>query len=156
MKSVLRHAAGAGTCVLVLCGLSLYQAESDSCEIAPTVSAEREDSFDFEIERSAALDKRFACLRRIMALKEQIVSELIVGRETLADAGTRFHQLEKITPGANHRVFQAANPGATDPERYCRQIIDRAVRKNTSDSLDHDALCSRLEAEFKRQFCRGL
>jgi hypothetical protein len=133
----------------------LYQPESDSCEIPPIATAVAENSFEFEIERSAILDERLACVRHIMALKEQIVSDLIAGRVTLADAATRFHELENITPGANHRVFQAAYPGATELERYCRQVIDSAIGVNASDSPANEALCSRLETEFKRQFCRA-
>jgi hypothetical protein len=153
MNSILRLAAGAGTCILVLGGLTLYQAETDSCENPPAASVDKEDSLNFEIERSAILDEQLARMRHIIAVKQHIARELIVGRVTLGDAGARFHELEKMTPGANHRVFQAAYPGATDPERYCRQVIDRAVQMNASDPLDHEALRSRLETELKRQFC---
>jgi hypothetical protein len=75
---------------------------------------------------------------------------------TLGDAGTRFHELDRITLGANHPGSQAAHPGATDPEGYCRLVIDRAVQMNESDPLEHEALRSRLETEFKRQFRRSL
>jgi hypothetical protein len=150
MNIVPRLALGAGTCFLVLCGFLLFQAEPSTGEISPT--AETGDSLDFEVNRGANLDKRFACLRHIMSVKEQIVSDLIEGRLTVAEAGTRFHELEKITPGANHQIFQSTCPGATDTERYCRQVIERAVQMDVSDPLKHEALRSRLETEFKTRF----
>jgi hypothetical protein len=155
MNSVLRLASGAGACVLVLFGLTLFPAESDSCDWAPAARPDSQDASDFEIERGAILDQRLACMHHVLSVKEKIVRDLIVGDVTLADAGEQFHELERITPGANHRVFQAAYAGLTDPERYCRQVIDRAVQSHLPNPLDEGELRSRLEKEYARQFSRA-
>jgi hypothetical protein len=150
MNSLPRLALGAGTCLL--CGFLLFQAESNKREISPTATPETGDSLDFEVNRRADLDERLACVQHIIALQEEIASDLIVGRLTVAEAATEFQDLEKVTPGANHEFFQRAYPGLTDAERYCRQAIERAVQVDASAPKKHEALRSRLEAEFQTQF----
>jgi hypothetical protein len=147
MNSVPRVALGAATCFL--CGVLFFQSEPNTPEASPTATAERGESLDFEVSRRANLEERLVCVRHIISLQEQIASNLIAGRLTVADAATQFQELEKITPGANHEFFQRVYPGATDVERYCRQVIDRAVQIDVSAPPEHKALRSRLETEFK-------
>jgi hypothetical protein len=151
MNAVTRFALVAGTCFL---GGALFCLEEGKApDISPPgATAERGFPLDFEVGRRADLEKRLECVRHIISLQEQIVSNLTLGKLSVADAAAQFRELEKMTPGANHGFFQRVFPGASDGERYCRQVIDRAVLSDTSNPPEHEALRSRLETEFKSSF----
>ena len=85
-------------------------------------------------------------LRRI-AIKEAIITELLAGRTTLADASERFAALNGARPdyvATLREVF----PGATDQETYARNVISFALPRVPAQ--DRDALSSRLEAELQQ------
>jgi hypothetical protein len=153
MSSVLRPVLGAGACVLALCALNHFdQTSFDSCGNDETARAQQRVDVDFEAERSAILDERLARMHRVIELKQAIVRDFVAGSVSLLDAGSRFRDLEKITPGANVQVLRTFYPGASDEERYCRQVIQRAFRLKRLDPVEEKRLRSRLEDQFKRDF----
>jgi hypothetical protein len=154
MSSVLRPVLGAGACVLALCALNYFdQASLGSFDRDETARAGQRVDVDFEAERSAVLDERLARMHQVIELKQSIVRDFVAGSVSLHDAGSQFRDLEKITPGANVQILRTFYPGASsDEERYCRQVIQRALRLNRLDSVEEEKLRQRLEDQFKRDF----
>lgn len=105
-----------------------------------------------EIAEATATDRALAerddtILRRI-AIKEALVTELIAGRLTLAEAAARFLELHEDEPG-HLAVLRSSVPGDTDLERSARNVIDY-VGERVPDQTHRSDLCSRLEADLAR------
>jgi hypothetical protein len=90
-------------------------------------------------------------LRRI-AIKEGIVSDLIAGRSTLAEASERFTVLNAARPEYANAVRDAF-PGATDQEKTSRNVISYALTRVAPHA--RAALSSRLEAELRQTLDAG-
>ena len=85
-------------------------------------------------------------LRRI-AIKESIVIELIFGRTTLAEATEQFVALNSARPTYLDELRNAF-PGATDQEKFARNVISFAVSRVPPH--ERPALSSRLETELRQ------
>jgi hypothetical protein len=168
MNFVLRLAAGAGTCLLVLCGITLYQAESDSCDFSPVASAEKGGSLDFEIERTAFLEEQLACVRHIIALKDQIIKSLAISlcRKSHSQMRERgFMNWRRIHPApttqassldilAQRSRSATAGKSSTEPSewtyrtplttRRCAHVLRRNSRDNSA------AVFNNCNATFRR------
>lgn len=90
-------------------------------------------------------------LHRI-AIKESIISDLIAGRTTLADATERFTVLNEARPDYLTTVRDAF-PGSTDQEKFARNVISFAVAR--VGPHERAALSSRLEAELQQTIVLG-
>ena len=85
-------------------------------------------------------------LRRI-AIKDTIVIDLIAGRTTLADATTRFTELNAGRP-RYLAALRESYPGAPDQEKFARNVISFAVSRVAPE--ERAALSSRLETELRQ------
>ena len=90
-------------------------------------------------------------LHRI-AIKESIITELIQERTTLAEATERFLALNAAHPNYLE-ALRNSFPGATDYEKYARNVISFAVPRVAPH--ERDALSSRLEAELQQMLAAG-
>lgn len=102
-----------------------------------SASAAEEDRLD---------DEGDEVMRRIV-IKEGIVTDLIAGRTTLADATARFVELNASRP---HYLaaLRDAYPGATDYEKFARNVISFAVARVPAHQRSE--LSGRLEGELRR------
>ncbi len=84
-------------------------------------------------------------MRRI-AIKEELITDLIAGRASLADVSARFLELNADEPGYLD-VLCATVPGDSDAERAARNVIDYTGPRISSPAARAD-LRIRLEAEL--------
>src|SRR5207248_2243362 len=79
-----------------------------------------------ELRADAALDSALREVLRCEAAKRQIVSELIAGRLTLAEAGERFRAASEESGHYPLGAFRATYAGACDRERWCKCALQCA------------------------------
>ena len=94
------------------------------------LSGDLADTLD-PFRRSAELDPRAADqipahLRR-GAAKQRAAEDSLAGRLTLLEAAGRWRDLDAGLSGGERDSWRACAAGATDEERYCRQVLDRAA-----------------------------
>jgi hypothetical protein len=104
-----------------------------------------------QVRESAAEGDRLSSeddevLRRI-AIKEGIISDLLTGRSTLAEATDRFTELNAARP-EYVEALRDTYPGATDQEKFARNVISFARARAALH--ERAALSSRLEAELRQ------
>src|SRR5262245_20571518 len=105
-----------------------------------------------EIEDGAAAGETFesassAALRRI-ALKDEIVRDLIEGDIDLLGAAAQFRNLNAVDLDFLQRL-RAQYPRRTDQERVCRNVIDYAMAV-IGRRPDKAEILQRLESEYTR------
>jgi hypothetical protein len=101
----------------------------------------------------AIKDQIQAALRRTLA-KSEVVGEALEGRRTLLAAAARFRDLDADAPEAYRRGWRHLVEGASDEERYCRQVLDYAVSVEKDRTDDLGAL-DRLRAQLDDALARG-
>ena len=94
-----------------------------------------------------------AVLRRTTA-KDALAREAAGGRLTLLEAAARFRDLDADLPEDYRRGWRHLAEGASDEERYCRQVIGYATMA-LRDRSDGPALLDRLKAQLDMALSRG-
>jgi hypothetical protein len=109
----------------------------------PALTAQMRDSD----EQGRRIEEESERIRRRLRVKETIVTDLIAGRVTLAEATDRFTELNESQP---HYLLTIRNhfPGQTDEERMARNVIGFAEQQ--VPPKERPALRSRFEAELRR------
>jgi hypothetical protein len=110
------------------------------------VPALKEQVRDAAVVEDRLADEDDEVMRRI-AVKEAIIADLIAERVTLSAATARFVEMNSTRP---HYLaaLRDSYPGATDGEKYARNVISFAVAR--VNPADRAALSSRLEGELRQ------
>jgi hypothetical protein len=111
---------------------------------APGPEGKGEDPVEAEIR---------AVLGRTLA-KTDVAREALDGRVTLRAAAARFRDLDADASEAYRRGWRHLLEGASDEERYYRQVLDYAAAAARERS-DGPAALDRLRAQFDDALARG-
>lgn len=99
--------------------------------------------------------QRQVALRRMQA-RLQIVEELAAGRMDLLEAAGRFRDLNETLPEFSREVLHRYFPGASEEERYCRQVLAWVDSELTHrDARLASATTGRLERQLEEYLRRG-
>jgi len=132
---------------VVVCGVHLVKVAR-----APRIGPEETGAVQWLLEenrRSEDLDSRLAVAHRLRLAKRELAAEVMAGRLTLREAAGRCHSLDLQTPNFNWEAFLRNNPGQSEGECYCWQVI-RYVEELLGDRPSEAAeVCARLEAELQ-------
>jgi len=85
------------------------------------------DAMGEGMEQSRQLDEQVRAAWRRIAAKDEVAREAAEGRLTLFEAAARFRDLDADAPEAYRRGWRCGREGASDEERYCRQVLGRAA-----------------------------
>jgi hypothetical protein len=91
-------------------------------------------------------------VRRRIAVKDAIITELLDGQITLAEATDRFTALNAGYP-EYLLTIRATQPGDTDREKFARNVIAFARLRTAPDQVE--AVTSRLEGELQEMTGAG-
>jgi hypothetical protein len=100
-----------------------------------------------ERERLTAED---AEIHERMALKEQLVAELIAGHTTLPEVTSQFTAINAARP-EYMAVIRVNYPGGTDEEKVAHNVIEYALPR-LPDDAKRDRVLARLNREFHGMF----
>jgi hypothetical protein len=108
------------------------------------------ERLETDAERSRSFDHQSAEIRRRIDLKDQLVADLIAGRNTLADVTQEFLALNRDQPGYA-TTLQASFPGQTDEERTARNVLFYVSQRVGHLPPDRRAeVTARLDGELAR------
>src|SRR5262249_26386093 len=149
-RPFIRLLAGGGAAVLLLIAVAYL-----SCN-GPDPGAADEggepsfwDEAQQEQRRGEELDARLADAVRRSEVTMATGAGVIAGRLTLREAAARYRALARGNPDFPWETFRRTYAGASDEERFCRQVID-AVQMELKDQPDEAAeVVARLEAELQ-------
>jgi hypothetical protein len=102
-------------------------------------------------ERREELKKTIAVMLCREQLRQRIYREVIAGRLTLREAARRCTELPE-PPGAYWEYARLHYPPAGSEAARCRQILEDACDLLEDETGRAEALCRRLEAEFRASF----
>jgi hypothetical protein len=77
-------------------------------------------------EVGARIEESTRAVHRKIVAKDQAVEDAFAGRLTLLQAAARHRDLDANLPAGQRNAWRFFYDGATDEERYCRQVLDRA------------------------------
>jgi hypothetical protein len=142
-----------GACVLVAAAVFVARpawASTLGLDVwnVPALKAELRDM----TEESGRLDSESEDVRRRVAVKEQIIAELIARRMTLAEATDRFVQLNSYRPEILE-VIRAKYPSGSDFEKTARNVIDYVLVRVAVP--ERPAVARRLESELRQMLTAG-
>jgi hypothetical protein len=100
-----------------------------------------------EQARGEKLDASLAAARRQQAAKRAILADVTAGRLTLPEAAARFRDVDRQSPWFFWDGFRL-NPGASDDERHCREVITQ-LRATMAEFPATEGAARRLEAELE-------
>jgi hypothetical protein len=98
------------------------------------------------------LDAEDAEVLSRIRMKESIVTDLVAGRITMAEATDQFTELCAPHP-AQMEVIRDRFPGATDREKIAHNVIAFALQRVDPDQ--RDAIASRLENDLRQMLAAG-
>jgi hypothetical protein len=102
-------------------------------------------------ERREELKKNIAALQLREQLRQRIYRELIAGRLTLREAARRCADLPEPS-GAYWENTRLHFPPAGSEAARCREVLEEACGLLQDETGPAEALCRRLEAEFREIF----
>lgn len=104
-----------------------------------------------EARRRQELEARGKVLFAILAAKQQLAREVAAGRLNLLEAAERFRNLNESLPDFDLFHFRRGNPGDSDVERLCRQVLAVVAETLEEDGDPGTAapIMARLEAELQ-------
>ncbi len=147
-RARLLTAAVFASLVLLACHPTLAKSVGADVWNVPTLNDQLRESEGMSDQLDAEGDE----VRRRIAVKESIVSELIAGRTTLAEVTAKFIELNATRPGYVDAI-RMSYPGATDLEKSARNVISYALARAPDGT--HDALSRKLEAELEQMIARS-
>jgi hypothetical protein len=104
-----------------------------------------------ELRREEILDRQAQRIMQCLEGKTWVVEDLGAHRLTLLEAAARFRDLSDTAPGCYLEWSRRHDPGQTDEERWCRQVI-RFVRGHYPE---RPSLPDEFEAELAEHLARG-
>jgi hypothetical protein len=117
---------------------------------------EADEDPDQEARRGGWTDnEECLALQRRVGAKVRLAREVIDGRLTLLEAAARFRDLNREPPLFAWVAFRAANPGASDDELLCREVISYVHLEQRGQPGTDAGLVARLEAELNERLERG-
>jgi len=145
-------------CLLILAGLlsALCECErrAEECDaspltpvtdwLAPRVSEDRR-ALDARLTEAVARSQRM----------DEVAGEVVAGRLSLLDGAARFRDFCRSAPDFAWDQFRVGHPAASDDERFCRLLIDRAGGLLWEDPDRAEAVTVRLEAELEEHLSNG-
>jgi hypothetical protein len=99
----------------------------------------------------AALEAEQALVGQRIALKNELVTQLIDGRVTLEFVTAEFQRLNAASP-VMLAVLRDQYAGATDEEKTARNVIEYTRHRFAPMTDDGRAVLARLQAEFDARF----
>jgi hypothetical protein len=87
--------------------------------------------------------------------REEVLGAVIEGRCSLPEAAAHFGELNRSMSGFHWENFRRFYPGASDGERYCRQVIRHVACRLEGRPDQGEAVVRRLEAELEECLRRG-
>jgi hypothetical protein len=96
-----------------------------------------------------------AAIRHRLEAKDNLGLEVACGRLTLVEAAARFRDLDEQPPRFSWEDFRRSHPGATEEERYCREVIKFVGRMLEARGVTDSPIVSRLEQELQAHLERG-
>jgi hypothetical protein len=113
------------------------------------------DSLQQEAQLDERLDEQIQATQERSAAKNGVTEDVAAGRLTLLEGAARFRDLDASAPEGYRRAWRQLAKGASDDERYCRQVLGylAAVLRNRPGG--GAAVRGRLEAELRRRLERG-
>jgi hypothetical protein len=112
------------------------------------------DELGQEANRDEQLDEALQATQRRTVAKAELAQEAAAGRLTLFEAAARFRDLDAGVTEDYRCGWRHLAEGASDEERYCRQVIGYA-RLALRDRSDGPALLDRLRAQLDEALARG-
>jgi hypothetical protein len=112
------------------------------------------DTMGREAQLDERLDGEMESVQRRSATKYRVAGDAAEGRLTLLEAAARFRDLDAGASEGYRRGWRHTHEGASDEERYCRQVITYAglVLHDRSDAA---AALGRLQAQLDGALSRG-
>jgi hypothetical protein len=152
MKQLFRCSVGAGVmCALIAGGSSACPRWSARVGLNPTEWLATLQQLAQEHRREEMLTGQGQQAVRRLTAKTQVLMDLRDHRLTLLEAAARFRNLESPTSGHYLEWSRLYEPGQTDEERWCRQVI-RFLRGHGGELA---ALAGPFEAELNDHLARG-
>jgi hypothetical protein len=142
-----RAAFCAAPTIFVLAG-SAWMA-SHACQVRDRAAAAKEDACEIIIANSPADDDR---MHRV-ALKHEVVLDLLDGRLTFDEAVARFRDLSASSAEALANLRENG-AGPTDEERVVEQVLAFARVQVARKPSRYGPAMARLESEAKSQLAR--
>jgi len=135
-----------GSCLMILpvIGLSAVPSAAESAGLDFWHVPELHEQFEANERRDAELERRSEQAMRRIALREEVVSELVSGQVSFEVAARRFAQINRTDLAAT-RFARLTQPGRSDEERAARQVIAHVRALNTPRAL---TLAIELECEL--------
>jgi hypothetical protein len=75
------------------------------------------------LQFAQALEEQSARVRQRIRAQNEVIKEILDRKMSLLEAACRFRAASMPLVGARLRCFQEAYPGASESERFCRQVI---------------------------------
>jgi hypothetical protein len=105
--------------------------------------------------QSRELDQENAEIRDRIAVKEGLISQLLMGRSSLAATTEQFMALNESHPEYLD-VIRRFYPGATDEEKMAGNVLEFCwPRLNSESAWQRFALLARLHGEFQSLFAES-
>jgi hypothetical protein len=107
-----------------------------------------------EAERHERLEEQTEAVLRRTGAKTEVAEEVAAGRLGLFAAAARFRDLDADTSADYRQHWRLLVEGATDEERYCRQVLSYAALP-LREQGDGPAALDRLRAQLDEALAGG-
>jgi hypothetical protein len=138
---------------VVLAGVGALGAAANNCgNWGPPDDTALKD----ELRRADELEREREVIGQRIKEKVRISAQVRAGQLTLLQAAARFRALDRDLGAFPWAAFRRLNPGGTDEERHCREVIGwvAADMANAEPSRTRE-VCSALERELQLCLQRG-
>jgi hypothetical protein len=134
-----------------LCAPALRRVVPEELSPDPREWARCLGEYNAATERREELKKTIAAMLRREQMRQRIYRELIAGRLTLREAARCCTELLE-PPGVYWEKGRPHFPAAGDEAAWCRLVLEDACGLQEDETGRAEALCRRLEAEFRASF----
>jgi hypothetical protein len=113
------------------------------------------DSIQQGAQLNERLEEQLQAVHERSAAKDEVAEDVAAGRLTLLEGAARFRDLDASASEGYRRGWRQLVKGASDEERYCRQVLsylEAVLRDRPAASA---AIRARLETELRRRLEHG-